>query len=131
MSSLKRDDNRIPSIGGVDSSTSLVVAATIDHATGGLDVNLVGGSSSGTQYVDAALAATHPTGTGIIFNNAGTYNFVSTAQPLPITIISGNPTTIAATQSGTWTVGLSAAQTLATVTSVGAVTGITNALPAG
>jgi hypothetical protein len=34
--------------------------------------------------------------------------------------------TLASTQSGTWTVGLSAAQTLATVTTVGTVTTITN-----
>ena len=38
---------------------------------------------------------------------------------------------VPASQSGTWTVGLSASQTLATVTTVGAVTSITNALPAG
>lgn len=104
---------------------------------GALAIAIVDGSGAqitsfggGTQYTDAA-AVTTKIGTGIIFNNAGTYNFVATNQPLPVTIISGNPTTIAATQSGTWTVGLSAAQTLATVTTVSAVTAITNALPSG
>jgi hypothetical protein len=38
----------------------------------------------GTQYTDAAAAAANPVGTGIIFKNGATYNFVSAAQPLPV-----------------------------------------------
>lgn len=44
-----RDFNRVPVIGGVDSSTGLAVPATIDHATGGLDVNVIGGSGGATN----------------------------------------------------------------------------------
>lgn len=42
-----RDFNRVPVIGAVDSSTGLATTATIDHATGGLDVNIVGGGGTG------------------------------------------------------------------------------------
>ena len=47
-----------------------------------------------------------------------------TTAPTPVTDTNPLPVdgTVAATQSGTWTVGLSAAQTLATVTTVGTVT---------
>lgn len=62
--------------------------AIVDNT--GAQINSFGG---GTQYTDGGAAATHPTGTGIIFNNGGTYDFVSAAQPLPITgsITASNP----------------------------------------
>lgn len=196
-----RDGSYIPAILVKDTISLKAIAASgiLAGTTEGVAVAIIDGSGNqitsfggGTQYVDAATAPTHPTGTGIIFNNGGTFNFVSVAQPLPITgsltitnpstgaavpatanyiagnkagnltgILFGSQTsansiavvlasdqasipvtltsttitgTVAATQSGTWTVGLSAAQTLATVTTVStvtAVTAITNALPSG
>lgn len=103
-----RDGSRIPAILVKDTIAGLAKPAS-GLALGSVEavvMALVDGSGNqivsfggGTQYVDAGAAAAHPTGTGIIFNNAGTYNFVATNQPLPVTIISGNPTTIAVTQS--------------------------------
>lgn len=68
-------------ISGIQLSTSNALAVAIVDGSGG-QITSFGG---GTQYTDAATAAAHPIGTGIIFNNAGTYNFVSAAQPLPVT----------------------------------------------
>ena len=56
-----------------------LATAIVDSS--GAQISTFGG---GTQYVDGNAAATHPTGTGIIYNNAGTYTFVSAASPLPV-----------------------------------------------
>ncbi len=90
----------------VDATTSLatqaIPAAGLTQASA---VQIVDGSGNqitsfggGIQYTDANAAAAHPIGTGIIFNNGGTYNFVSAAQPLPITgsLSITNPSTGAA-----------------------------------
>lgn len=61
-----RDKNRVPVIGGIDSSTGLATAATIDDATGGLDVNIVGGGSGGGTV------------------NQGTPNTVANAWPIEV-----------------------------------------------
>jgi hypothetical protein len=39
---------------------------------------------SGTQYTDGSAAPTHPVGTQIMYNNAGTETAVSAANPLPV-----------------------------------------------
>ncbi len=81
-------------------ATPLVVSGFSLSGVGAAAVAIVDGSGNqitsfggGIQYIDAGLAVAHPTGTGIIFNNGGTYNFVSAAQPLPITgsITATNP----------------------------------------
>lgn len=75
---------------------------TINNASGGSAVNIQDGGNSIT--VDGTVAFSNST---IAVTNTGTF-------------------AVQAAQSGTWTVGLSAAQTLATVTTVGTVTTITN-----
>lgn len=99
-------------------STGAAVPATANYIAGNKAGNLTGlliGSQTTTNSLAVALA--------------------SDQVAIPVTLTSTTITgTVAATQSGTWTVGLSAAQTLATVTTVStvtAVTAITNALPTG
>jgi hypothetical protein len=83
-----------------------------------LPVNIVAGSSSGTEYTEGATDSTI-TGTAILWEDAAdTLVAVSAAKPMPISV--ATIPTHAVTQSGTWNIG--------TVT---AVTAITNALPAG
>ena len=119
------------SIPVVIASNQSAISASINQATPGT-----------TNLVDASnFAVTQD-------QNAG----AAGASTLRVVLATGGAT-IAASQSGTWTVGISAsqsiavtqatasslnatvsiaaAQTLATVTTVGAVTAITNALPAG
>lgn len=83
--SLTRDANYVPGLGAVDSSTGKVANATIDHSTGGIDVNIVGGESGGTQYTDGGTSPTHPVGPTLLWNNGGTWEAVSAAEPLPVT----------------------------------------------
>lgn len=142
MASSPRDTNRIPAILVQDTVSSKASSAS-GILVGSVEAQamaLVDGSGNqivsfggGQQYTDGSAGVAHPIGTAIIFQGGSNVpNVVSASQPLPVTLTSTTITgTVAATQSGTWTVGLSAAQTLATVTTVGAVTGITNALPAG
>jgi len=54
---------------------------------------LQAGGTSGTQYTDGSAAPTHPIGTQVVFNNAGTETAVSNSAPLPITgsISASNP----------------------------------------
>lgn len=47
----------------------------------------------GTQYTDGDAATAHPIGTGIIFNNGGTYAFTSAANPLPVSVGAISPGT--------------------------------------
>ena len=98
MSAVKRDDNREPGIVVQNSAGTGVVFPTGRVLTDSTpqDVTIVDGNGDqitsfggGTQYTDAGAAATHPIGTGIIFNNAGTYDFVSLAQGLPVTPATG------------------------------------------
>lgn len=94
MSNALIDQNYKPSL--IAANTALTSPLTLTGIvltnSTPLHVSIVDGSGTqitsfggGTQYTDAASAAAHPIGTGIIFNNAGTYDFVSAAQPLPIT----------------------------------------------
>lgn len=63
------------------------LAAAINASA--LDVNIVGGSSSGTQYTEADTDATI-TGTAVMWEDASdTLRAVSAAKPLPVNIISG------------------------------------------
>lgn len=50
----------------------------------GIIKQLQTGGTSGTQYTDGAAAPTHPIGTQVIYNNAGTETAVSVANPLPV-----------------------------------------------
>lgn len=131
-----RDANRVPSLIGVDSDTFLVPTTVAVNAT--THALLVEGGGGGTQYTDGDAAATHPIGTGIIFNDAGTYTFVSDSNPLPvsasfspsgtqdvnITKVGGNAVTttvpvsgtVAATQSGTWVLGANSGVDIGDVT---------------
>lgn len=86
-----RDQNRVTSMLVDLSGSPLVVSGFSLSGIGAAAVAIVDGSGNqitsfggGTQYTDAASAPTHPIGTGIIFNNGGTFNFVSAAQPLPV-----------------------------------------------
>lgn len=62
-------------------------------------LNVTGGGG-GTQYTDGAAAPAHPTGTELVFNNAGTMTAVSVANALPITgsVSASNPS-VGATES--------------------------------
>jgi hypothetical protein len=98
MSNFTLDDSRKAVVGGKSTVTgnAVSIGAIPLGSTNALEVSIVDGSGNqittfggGTQYTDAGAAATHPIGTGIIFNNAGTYNFVSLAQGLPVTPATG------------------------------------------
>ncbi len=58
-------------------------------SSNGLPVNVVSGASN-TQYTDGATAPTHPIGTDIVFDNAGTMTGVSNTEGLPVNIIAGS-----------------------------------------
>lgn len=118
---------------GTDASTTVIVSGN-GVAAGALRVTL---ASDGTGVVAATQSGTWTnTVTQGTATNLKTQSeqyvggtAVSNANPVPISDAGGAITvdgTVAATQSGTWTMGLSAAQTLATVTTVGTVTTITN-----
>lgn len=92
----------------------------------------------GTQYTEADTDASI-TGTAMLWEDTSdTLRAVSAAKPLPVAVVSALPAGTnaigkLAANSGV-TIGaveIAAAQTLATVTTVGAVTAISNALPAG
>lgn len=55
--------------------------------------NPISSFGGGTQYTDGATAPTHPVGTEIVFNNAGTMTAVSNSNGLPIngSITATNP----------------------------------------
>lgn len=94
----------------------------------GLDVNIIGGSSSGTQYTEGDTDASI-TGTAIMWEDGSdTLRAVSAAKPLPVdlqdstvavTDNGGSLTvdgTVAATQSGTWTLGANSGTDIGDVT---------------
>ncbi len=95
MANAPRDNNFVPTLNvpsSISATTILQPTSTPIAGVNPLNVAIVDGSGTqitsfggGTQYTDAGAAAAHPIGTGLIFNNGGTYNFVSAAQPLPIT----------------------------------------------
>ena len=76
----------------------------------GAYIDSVGG---GTQYAEN-VTNTAPTGNVMLWKNSSTLRAVSETYPLPSVV----------TQSGTWTVGISAAQTLANVTTLGTITNV-------
>ncbi len=77
------DQSAIVEYKGSDGSPSVVTSSN------GLPVNIVAGSSSGTQYTDAQAAPTHPIGDAIEFNNAGTWTTVSNSNGLPVNVVAG------------------------------------------
>lgn len=123
----KLDVNATASLAGtnlpISGATTAVGVAIVDSS--GNQISSFGG---GTQYTDAGTPPAHPIGGTLEWNNAGTWATVGSASPLPVSLASvpshavTNAGTFAvqASQSGTWNIG--------TVT---ALTGITNALPAG
>lgn len=82
-------NDKIVKLLGRDGAT--VADVILFGSVGGLAVTILDGTGTpitsfggGTQYTNAGVAAANPVGTGIIFNNAGTYAFVSAANPLPV-----------------------------------------------
>lgn len=86
----------------------------------GTGLPVTAGGGSGTDNVNLAQVGGATFALGQALAAASLPVVLTAAQISTLTPLS----TVAATQSGTWTVGLSAAQTLATVTTVGTVTNL-------
>lgn len=82
--SLPRDGNRVPAVGGVLASDGVTVKPIELDSSGNLNVNVQAGGGGGTQYTDGGVAPTHPIGPTLIWNNGGTWEAVSAANPLPV-----------------------------------------------
>jgi len=85
------DQNYKPSITAIDTNTNAPFAVEGDSTLGGAYVQILDGSGvpitsfgGGTQYTDAGTPPAHPVGNTIIWNNSGTWEAISKAQPLPI-----------------------------------------------
>lgn len=114
---------------------------TINNSTGAAAVNIQDGGN--TITVDGTVAVTNAGITTIAGAVAGTEMQVDVLTMPTVTVnshavtnagtfaVQAAATLAAETTKVIGTVNIAAAQTLATVTTVGAVTGITNALPAG
>ncbi len=100
-------------VGTVTTVTGVTTVSTLTSITNVVHVDDNGGSLT----VDA------PVGTPVFVRLSDGSSAITT---LPVSLTSTTITgTVAVTQSGTWTVGLSAAQTLATVTTVSTVSTLT------
>jgi len=80
---ITNDGNFTPTVARFDAATKrLLVNGTI---TGTVDVNIVGGSSAGTEYTEGDIDAT-PSGGAIFFQDSGddSMHVVSDANPLPV-----------------------------------------------
>lgn len=78
MASAPRDDNYIPGLVAENDSTGVAEPVLKDNATGGLYVQIVGGSSSGTEYTEGDTDATF---SGLVVMAEGPSN---TATPLQV-----------------------------------------------
>lgn len=123
MSESIRDGNRVTSLLAINDSTlsrtnPVIVGAKLFTGFGALDVAIVDGSGNqittfggGTQYTDGTAVSGSPIGTGVIFNNGGTYTFVSAANPLPVSsttsVVSTNNSSTATLLSGATFTGTS------------------------
>lgn len=85
MANAKRDENRIPTLLAVSSADSLTpVVLEAEPVNKALNVNITGGSSSGTEYTEGDVDASI-TGTAILWEDAAnTLVAVSSAKPLPV-----------------------------------------------
>lgn len=92
--SAPRDSNRVPTLLGV-SSTDGVTPTPLEVNSSGqlLTTSSGGGGGGGTQYASGTTTPGTVTGNALIFDNSGTLEDVSVANPLPV----------AATFSGTLT----------------------------
>lgn len=148
----KLDVNATASLAGssipISGATTAVGVAIVDGS--GNQITTFGG---GTQYTDGGVPPTHPIGNTIEWSDGTNWQTVSTAKPLPVAASLSAETTkvIGTVNQGTspWVtsnattsvIGNGAAATAQRVTlandstgsiaTVGAVTAITNALPAG
>jgi len=91
------DQNRIRVSGGISDTGPEAILPLEVNTNGGLDVNIVGGSSAGTQYSSGITTPSPVVGNAIIFDNSGTLQDVSVANPLPVSAtfsgsISSSPT---------------------------------------
>lgn len=131
MANAKKDSNSVSSliaVSSVDLETPVRVAA--NPVTGALiadTTTTITGVATEDVQTDGSQKTQIVDGSGNVIG--------ATSNALDINIKSGNPTTITATQGTASNLKveatIAAAQTLATVTTVGAVTAITNALPSG
>ena len=81
---LPRDQNRVPVMGAVDSATGLgAFPLEINTTDGGLLVHMTNGGG-GTQYASGTATPSPVTGNALIYDNAGTLQNVSVANPLPV-----------------------------------------------
>lgn len=93
-----RDPNRVPSV-GLDDSVSGMSAPWSGFALGGVEagvIAVVDGSGAqitsfggGTQYTDGAVPPAHPIGNTIEWSDGSFWQTVSTAKPLPVTVVTG------------------------------------------
>lgn len=67
-----------------DALTPTQIVARFDPVTKRMLVDIGAGGSAGTQYEDGETTPATPVGTGIVFDDAGTIKFVSSAEPLPV-----------------------------------------------
>lgn len=105
-----RDQNRVPSIIGVDTISGQAEGLSAFSLAGGvvipLAVAVVDGSGTqvtsfggGTQYTDGAVPPAHPIGNTIEWSDGSNWQTVSTAKPLPVSasisgtsVVTGNKT---------------------------------------
>lgn len=118
MAILPRDSNGVPASGGVDTSTGEVLPLPIDHATGGLKINVgsltatIGEVQQGAPNTIDQAWPVYPTTDGI--NKAGTLTHPIRVDPVGATTqpVSGTVNAVQSEdwnvgQSGSWTVGAS------------------------
>ncbi len=108
-------------VGGTDGTNAQILSVTsagaLNIADGGNSITVDGTFWQATQPVSIAATVNVADGGGSITVDG---TFWQATQPVSLASVP----THAVTQSGTWTVGLSAAQTLATVTTVSTVTNL-------
>lgn len=77
----------------VDASGRIIVRAELRDGSnllnindnGSVDVNIVGGGSSGTEYTDGGTPPANPEGPTLLWNDGGAWKHVSGTDPLPVT----------------------------------------------
>lgn len=134
MTRLDLDENSRNVMGGVSSATDTTPRAFRYNPTSrGLEIHIVGdevGIGGGTQYNDGDSTVATPTGTGIVFDDAGTITFVSDSNPLPVSATIDTTGLATSAKQDTGNTSLASIDGKITAVNTGDVT-ISAALPAG
>src|SRR5579872_6628433 len=63
---------------------TIIQAGELLSAGNGLPVNIVAGSSAGTQYTDGGTPPANPIGGALVYDNSGAWLDVGVDHPLPV-----------------------------------------------